>query len=172
MILIEPTMEFDKEIQAFRQEFINAGGTMDGCGSLKSSEYTEDWIKQIELLRREETAPMGWVPSTQYIFVREVDRKICGAIQIRHYLNEYLQQFSGHIGYSVCPSERRKGIATRMLKEILPKCKELGIYNVKLSCVKENVGSKRVILKNGGIYERTVFEPKEQMYLEQYRIVL
>ena len=30
-------------------------------------------------------------------------------IQVRHYFNEYLEKYAGHIGYSVRPSEKRKG---------------------------------------------------------------
>ncbi len=37
MKLIEPTMEYDRQIQAYRQEFLDFGGSMDGCGSLRLS---------------------------------------------------------------------------------------------------------------------------------------
>ena len=38
MKLIIPTMEYEKEIQAFRREFLAEGGSMDGCGSLRRQE--------------------------------------------------------------------------------------------------------------------------------------
>ena len=93
-------------------------------------------------------------------------------VQIRHTLNEFLEKYGGHIGYSVAPSERRKGYATQMLKAVLPECKRLGIDRVMISCVEGNEGSKRTILKNGGVYESTVFEPGEGVYLERHWIDL
>ena len=46
--LIIPTMEYENEIQNFRQEFLTNGGDMDGCLSLRRMENISDWIKQVE----------------------------------------------------------------------------------------------------------------------------
>lgn len=172
MKLIEPTMEYDSQIQAYRREFLETEGSMDGCGSLRRFETTREWLDQVEALRRPETTPPQLVPSTQYIYVRESDSKVVGVIQIRHCFNEFLEKYAGHIGYSVCPTERRKGYATQMLRLALPACKALGLDRVLISCVEGNEGSKRTILRNGGVYESTVFEPGEGVYLERYWIDL
>ena len=172
MKLIEPTMEYDRQIQAYRREFMETEGSMDGCGSLRRFETTREWLDQVEALRRLETTPPQLVPSTQYIYVRESDSKVVGVIQIRHCFNEFLEKYAGHIGYSVCPTERRKGYATQMLRLALPACKALGLDRVLISCVEGNEGSKRTILRNGGVYESTVFEPGEGVYLERYWIDL
>ena len=172
MKLIEPTMEYDRQIQAYRREFLETEGSMDGCGSLRRFETTREWLDQVEALRRPETTPPQLVPSTQYIYVRESDSKVVGVIQIRHCFNEFLENYAGHIGYSVCPTERRKGYATQMLRLALPECKALGLDRVLISCVEGNEGSKRTILRNGGVYESTVYEPGEGVYLERYWIDL
>ena len=172
MKLIEPTMEYEQQIQAYRQDFLSYGGSMDGCGSLRHCDNIGDWIEQVEQFKHIETTPPNRVPATQYIYARESDNKVVGMIQIRHFFNEYLEKYAGHIGYSVCPSERRKGYATEMLKLVLPVCKELGINNVLVCCLTDNEGSRKTIIKNGGVYESTVHEEELDRYLERYWIAL
>ena len=154
----------------FGRSFLRSGGTMDGCGSLKKFERSEDWLDEIKRCKQRETVPLNRVPSTQFICVRESDNKMVGAIQVRHELNDYLRDFAGHIGYSVRPSERRKGYAVWMLQNVLPYCKSLGIKNVMVSCFADNEGSRRTILQNGGIYAETVREPRKGKLLEKYWI--
>ena len=172
MRLIEPTIEYDRQIRAYRKEFLDSGDSMDGTGALRRFENPPDWIEYLNRHKDPLTVPEGRVPSTQYMLVMEEGRKIAGMIDIRHCLNNYLERYGGHIGYSVAPSERRKGYAVLMLRMALPKCKELGIEKVLITCISGNEGSKRTILKNGGIYESTVYEPDEDVYLERYWIDL
>ena len=172
MKLIEPTMEYDRQIRAYRQEFMESGDSMDGTGGLSKFEDPQEWIDFLAKHRDPKTIPEGRVPATQLIFVREEDDKIVGMLDVRHFLNEYLEKFGGHIGYSVAPSERRRGYATQMLKTALPVCRELGIGRVLITCIKGNEGSKRTILNNGGVYESTVYEPDEKIELEKYWITL
>ena len=156
-------MEYDKSIQAYRQEFLDSGDSMDGGGSLRKFNRTQDWLDRVETNKRDQT---------QYIYIRETDGKMVGIIQIRHCLNDYLEKYGGHIGYSVAPSERRKGYATQMLKLVLPECAKLGIGRVLITCVRGNEGSKRTILNNGGIFESTVFDSEDGCWLERYWIEL
>ena len=172
MVLIEPTTEYSRQIQSYRKEFLDSGDSMDGTGDLRNFDDPREWIDYVEKHKDPQTVPEGRVPSTQFIFVREEDSKIVGMIDIRHHLNEFLEKFGGHIGYSVAPSERRKGYATQMLKEALSVCKDLGIRKVLITCIKDNEGSRRTILNNGGIYESAVYEPDENVYLERYWIEL
>lgn len=95
----------------------------------------------------------GKVPDSVY-FLLDVERNILlGAVNIRHYLNDYLLQFGGHIGDGIRPSERRKGYATEMIRLSLIECKKLGIDKVLMVCDKSNIGSAKSIIKNGGILE-------------------
>ena len=172
MKLVEPTMEYSRQIQAYRKEFLDCGDSMDGTEGLRRYENPKDWIERLDSLKDPSNIPSNLVPASLYMYVREEDDKIVGMIDIRHYLNEHLAQFGGHIGYSVAPSERRKGYASQMLGLVLPKCRELGIEKVLITCIKGNEGSRRTILKNGGVYESTVYEKDEEIDLERYWIDL
>ena len=172
MKLIEPAAEYAQQILAYRKEFLDCGDSMDGTGGLRKMDDPMEWIRHSERCRDPRTVPEHLAPATQYLFVREEDGKIVGMIQIRHCLTPYLEKFGGHIGYSVAPGERRKGYAAQMLNMALSKCRELGMDRVLITCIRGNEGSRRTILKNGGIYESTVYEPDEKVSLERYWIHL
>ena len=56
-------------------------------------------------------------------------------VDIRHNLDNYfLASYGGHIGYSVCPSERRKGYAVQMLGLTLEYAKYIHLSRVMLGC--------------------------------------
>ena len=106
------------------------------------------------------------VPDSTF-FCLDEDRDIfVGAVNIRHYLNEALLRDGGHIGDGVRPSERRKGIATKMIRLALDEWRKLGIDRVLMVCDKDNIGSAKSIMSNGGILENeiTVEGVVEQRY--------
>ena len=171
MKFMEPTLEYDEQIQAYRRAF-SPEMSMDGSGGLREFDRTEDWLKTLERYQNPETVPEGKVQATQYLYVREEDKKVVGVLQIRHRLNETLALWGGHIGYSVAPSERRRGYATEMLGLALQKCKEFGIDRVLITCYPENEGSRRTIQKNGGVYDSTIYVDEIKKEVERYWIDL
>ncbi len=98
----------------------------------------------------------GMVPDSTFFCLDEDRNIMVGAVNIRHYLSEALLLNGGHIGDGVRPSERRKGIATRMIGLALEECRKLGLEKVLMVCDKENIGSAKSIMNNGGILENEV----------------
>lgn len=90
----------------------------------------------------------GYVPDT-YFFLWD-DNKIVGVFKLRHYLNEWLKNNAGHLGYGILPEESGKGYASRglaLLKEEAKKIiKEKEIY---LAVHKDNLASLKAQQKNG-----------------------
>ncbi|MCR4911425.1 MAG: GNAT family N-acetyltransferase [Bacilli bacterium] len=95
----------------------------------------------------------GYVPDSTFFLYDEERDILIGAVNIRHYLNEKLLREGGHIGDGIRPSERRKGYATKMIGLALIECKKLGIDRVLMICNKENIGSAKSIINNGGVLE-------------------
>ncbi len=98
----------------------------------------------------------GLVPDSTYFCLDTERNRFVGAVNIRHYLNEPLLLNGGHIGDGVRPSERRKGIATEMIALALKECRKLGIDRVLLVCNKDNIGSAKSIIRNGGVLENEI----------------
>jgi predicted acetyltransferase len=140
----------ESEALAYRSEFRAAGEPMiyGGAGLDRLDSYG-DWLAKVHSDLTRDGG--GFVPATTYFAVFE--SRIVGTISIRHKLNDKLLNYGGHIGYAVRPSDRRKGYATKMLALALVKCRELGIGRVLVTCDKQNVGSARTIIKNGGVLE-------------------
>ena len=172
MKLIESDEKYVTQIAEYRKEFIDSNDSMDGCGMLSKIEDPIEWIRKTRELTNKFTIPNGFVQCTQFLCIREDDDKLVGMIQVRHYFTEFLEKYGGHIGYSVRPCERRKGYANFMLSSCLPYCKKIGLKKVLLTCKVSNVGSRKTILKNGGIYENNVFCEEDKCELERYWIML
>ena len=170
MILVKVTAEYAEQIREYRKEFLDCGDSMDGCGSLRIMDDPYEYIKKCIDYEKAETVPEGRVQATQFIFLRESDSKIVGMIHVRHYFNDYLSKYGGHIGYSVRPTERRKGYAKKMLRSILPFCHDIGLDNILITCYDTNEASEKTILSCGGVYESTVYEPNDQAYLKRFWI--
>ena len=95
----------------------------------------------------------GLVPDSTY-FCLDTERSIfVGAVNIRHYLSEGLLLSGGHIGDGIRPSERGKGLGTKMIALALEECDKLGIKRVLMCCDKDNLASARTIQKNGGVLQ-------------------
>ena len=171
-ILIRPSFDYIKGISKFRNELLSANSSMDGTGSLRRSKYIKTYIKRCLKLEHIEHTPKNLVPATQFIFVRVSDNKIVGMLQFRHFLNDYLSNYGGHIGYCIAPSERKKGYAKLMLKEALAYCKQVGLEKVFITCLDTNIASEKVILANNGKFDSTIFEPNRKVTLKRFWIDL
>ena len=159
--LKRPVKEYESEAKAFKQEFFNNGEkTINGSELLDQIDSYDEWLKSVVDNTSPDTVNHSWVITDTYFAFDDNDR-IVGIIDLRHELNEFLKDF-GNSGYSVRPSERRKGYATEMLRLIIERAREIGMDRMQLSVEKSNEASIKTITKNGGKYERSFsFEGEE-----------
>ena len=117
-----------------------------------TEEAFQAFAEEVRAHRLEETPrPAGFVPATELWWV-EGD-EFLGRVGIRHRLSPALLETGGHIGYDVRRSARRRGHATAMLREALIVARALGIESALVTCDVENMGSRTVIERNGGVLE-------------------
>lgn len=108
------------------------------------------WLNDQAL--EESPRPDGFVPQTTLWWVDGTE--YLGRLSIRHRLTPALRELGGHIGYDVRPSARRRGHATAMLRAALPVAHRLGIDRALVTCDADNMASRKVIERNGGILDR------------------
>ena len=99
-----------------------------------------------------------FVPSST-VFLRDGD-PIVGHYNFRHELTPKLELHGGHIGYSVGPPFRKRGMGSRLLAHGKDFGRALGLQRLLVTCGPENLGSVGVIRNNGGVLQDTIhFEP-------------
>lgn len=167
--LVRPALEHKEKALAYRQEHFDHGeNIINGSELLDKTECYEEWLQSIKNNENPETVSPDWIVTDTFFAVDDEDT-IIGIIDLRHTLNDFLKDF-GNSGYSVRPSQRKKGYATQMLKLILEVAREAGLTELHLSVEKDNIPSIKTIVKNGGVYERS-FEFESEL-ADIYRIEL
>ena len=170
-----PSIGRKNDALEYIEEFYEYGSQIHGTGSLdkalKKGKTYEEWLdNNIKLHDESYALKNGLVPSYTYFFVREDDNRIVGMIDLRLGLNEYLRNFGGHIGYSIRPTERRKGYNKINLYLVLQEAQRYNLEKVLITCADSNEGSRKTILSLGGDYEKNTFDELDNETMELYWI--
>ena len=145
----EAILEMCKEYNINNEDY-------NGAFFIKNIIDYEDKIKELDNASNGILDNPAFVPYTCYVFIKE--NKIVGVGSVRHYLNEYLEKFGGHIGYSIRPTERKKGYGSKALKLLINQAKEMNIEKILITCNINNIGSKKVIENNNGKFINQIDE--------------
>ena len=170
--LVRPDSRFHRSYLEAHDEF--AGATRDGDGvwvepadgrgyagtafdraEMETAEGFARYVSwRVDSALEDSPRTHDHVPCT-FFWVEDDERPdtYLGTASIRHRLTPFLLEVGGHVGYSVRPSARRRGVATEALRLLLPRAADLGIDPVLITCDVDNAGSAKVIEANGGVLE-------------------
>lgn len=174
--LLKPTLRLVPEYAAMIEESLRAEADREsgyliaaldkiiGTGSHATFvEYLSDLDKGVGL-------PQGWVRQSTFWLVR--DGRVVGESRLRHELTPSLEIEGGHIGYFIRLSERRKGYGTRILELTLCEARKLSLTRVLVTCNTDNIGSAKIIRKNGGVFDGESLSPHTGKPVSRYWIDL
>jgi predicted acetyltransferase len=114
----------------------------------------------------------GPLPTSTFELVSE--GKIVGTIQIRHKVShspEVPIECASHVYYEIEEKERGKGYGNDILRLGKEKAKELGLKNLIVICLDDNIPSKKIIEANVGVLVGTCITAKDKRMLK-YQIEL
>lgn len=162
--LVTPDRRYEKSYLEAFAEFQAEGKIVGPDSDFESDKETfSEYLDRLEGYTQGIGLPEGYVPMTVWWLVDTTTNEWLGRAIIRHRLTEHLRKIGGHIGYEVRPSARKKGFGTMILKLALEKARSLGIDQVLVTCDASNIGSRRIIEKNGGeLDSETFFDEKTQ----------
>ncbi|MCI9466741.1 MAG: GNAT family N-acetyltransferase [Ruminiclostridium sp.] len=159
--------------EEMKYEFFACGEPIINGSALLDQLPFDIWLRHTEENFDPETVQKDWAVSTTFFAIRQSDGKLLGMIDVRHELSvPFLQEYGGHIGYAVRPTERKKGYATEMLQLALSYCARLNIPVVRLGCYAENIASVRTIEHCGGTcIEQKTYTDGKPMLIYQINMV-
>ena len=147
--LMNPSIAFESEFLLTTEEFQAAGYERSQRDFDLIRNNFPAYLRRLDEASRDIGLKPGDVPCTTFWLIAN-DTQILGESRLRHWLTPSLENEAGHIGYAIRPSERRKGYGTCILALTLEKAGDLGLNRVLLTCDTDNIGSARIIERNGG----------------------
>ena len=150
---LRPIRPFEDEevYQMFQEIPAEEDGFENPAHGLSRDEFTEFCQKEVDHSFGKNLKE-GYVPGTYYLLF--VDNKPVGLIKLRHFLNDFLRQHGGNIGYGIRPSCRGNKWGNRILAEVLSFVKAKGLDKVLITIRDYNIRSRKVCENNGGVLEK------------------
>lgn len=150
--LVEPALRFENAYCRFLADYQASGEKLVPFTLRLDCTDFSKYLEQLQGFSQGIDVPEDFGPHSTF-WLLTADGEIAGAINIRHRLTDAMRKIGGHIGYGIAPKYRGQGYATAMLRLGLEKARALGVDNALITCYKDNIGSAKVALNNGAIFD-------------------
>lgn len=170
LIARELKKEDETKLLDMVDEINNFDSNFEGLTNISKIINYDLFLEKLEKNKYQELISPKYSPQTTFgVFDGE---KLVGGFNLRHIIKGDLINHGGNIGYLIRPSERKKGYGTILLALALEKAKEIGLEKVLVSCREDNIGSAKVIEKNGGVYGNNYYDKELNKTYKRYWIYL
>ena len=163
--LVKPTTKYESSFAEMVNGYRQAGEQRYSNFSTSGRPDPQRYIENSNDLEtaNEEPASTYWLTDGS---------SILGVVRIRTHLSEVTSLVGGHIGFDVPHAHRGNGYGTILLGLALEEAPKLGLTRALLTCTKGNIASEKIILKNGGLFEKEVYWEKQDVIKKRFWIEL
>ena len=153
IFLIEPKIKYQETFIVGLREFHQEGRMLQYNLQIVSQDF-ERFLYHLRAQQDRAKLAPHVIPQSHFWLID--GNEFIGILSLRRGPDETFIRISGHIGYQVRPSKRRRGYGKELLRQGLQKAKELGFTRILLTCDEDNIASKKVIESNGGQFENAI----------------
>jgi predicted acetyltransferase len=160
----------------YKDSFLNMAKSLEAEGhwwgpSIQKIEQDfESYLQKLEDMKHGLNLESNQASGTEFWILHE--GQVAGRLKVNDELKDWMKIRGGHIGYGIAASFRNLGLATTALSEALQFAKDKGMKEILMTCDDDNLGSIRVIEKNGGIFKDKVLAEGRDIYTRRFTINL
>ena len=166
MVLIRPGLEYESSYRSYIREL----GEEERYPFPLDFEHADfpALVRRLHNLSEGIGVAEGFVASTTFWLVDGGD--IVGISNLRHHLNARIEHRGGHIGLGVRPSCRGQWLGNKLLALTIHEARVRGIGEIHIHCLKSNLASARMIVRNGGMLHSEVMDDGLEGAIQRYRV--
>lgn len=168
MKLVNPTIKYKDSYLNLVKAAKQNGDISEMGNAYRENESFDAMIKRLKDRAKGKNISGFDVPSSIKWIID--DDEVVGTIDLRHLLNKNYFERLGHIAYYIHPQKRRRGYATKALSLAIKWYKKMPINKILITCYSDNEASKKVILNNGGVFEKSIQDRKSNKIINRYLI--
>ncbi|MCF0207575.1 MAG: GNAT family N-acetyltransferase, partial [Bacteroidales bacterium] len=142
--LISPSPEYLERYCDFCEETFNfVHNSYLVHNPAQASEWKKTIFSDFEASAKGIGLPEGYVPSITFWIVHNENIVACANIRLK--LNKNLEDWGGHLGIVVRPSQRNRGYSKKALVLLIDKCHEIGISPILVTTKDSNIAGTKTL---------------------------